>query len=91
MEKLNHGLFQIVVTEIPYQVQKSRLVEKIAELMQAKKLAMLGDVRDESTEDVRLVLEPKSRNVDPAVLMESLFRQTELENRISLNRFSAAT
>ncbi|WP_439514585.1 DNA topoisomerase IV subunit A [Oceanibaculum nanhaiense] len=85
VEKLNHGLFQIVVTEIPYQVQKSRLVEKIAELMQAKKLAMLGDVRDESTEDVRLVLEPKSRNVDPAVLMESLFRQTELENRISLN------
>ncbi|MBU0726747.1 MAG: DNA topoisomerase IV subunit A [Alphaproteobacteria bacterium] len=85
VEKLNHGLYQIVITEIPYQVQKSRLVEKIAELMQAKKLAMLGDVRDESTTDVRLVLEPKTRNVDPAVLMESLFRQTELENRISLN------
>ncbi|KZD03230.1 DNA topoisomerase IV subunit A [Oceanibaculum pacificum] len=85
VEKLGHGLYQIVISEIPYQVQKSRLVEKIAELMQAKKLAMLGDIRDESTTDVRLVLEPKTRNVDPAVLMESLFRQTELENRISLN------
>ncbi len=84
-EKLKGGLYQIVVTEIPYQVQKSRLIEKIAELLNARKLAMLADVRDESAEDVRLILEPKNRNVDPTVLMESLFRQTDLEVRISLN------
>lgn len=84
-EKVKGGGYQIVVTEIPFQVQKSRLIEKIAELLAARKLAMLGDVRDESTEDVRLVLEPKSRNVDPQVLMESLFRQTDLEVRIGLN------
>ncbi len=85
VEKLKGGAWQIVVTEIPYQVQKSRLVEKIAELLQARKLALLADVRDESTAEVRLVLEPKSRNVDPALLMESLFRQTELETRFGLN------
>jgi topoisomerase IV subunit A len=85
VEKLKNGTYQIVVTEIPYQVQKSRLVEKIAELLEVRKLAMLGDLQDESAEDVRLVLEPKSRNVDPAVLMESLFRQSDLEVRISLN------
>ncbi len=85
VEKIKGGGYQVVVTEIPYQVQKSRLVEKIAELMAARKLTLLGDVRDESTEDVRLVLEPKSRNVDPDVLMESLFRQTDLESRVSLN------
>ncbi|HSE77740.1 MAG TPA: DNA topoisomerase IV subunit A [Alphaproteobacteria bacterium] len=84
-EKLGLGQYQIVVTEIPYQVQKSRLIEKIAELLGEKKLALLADVRDESAEDVRIILEPKSRNVDPKVLMESLFRQTELETRISLN------
>jgi topoisomerase-4 subunit A len=84
-EDLGRGTWQIVVTEIPYQVQKGRLVEKIAELMQAKKLPMLGDVRDESAEDIRLVLEPKSRTVDPVLLMESLFKVTELESRISLN------
>ncbi|MCG8359928.1 MAG: DNA topoisomerase IV subunit A [Kiloniellales bacterium] len=84
-EKLKSGLYQIVVTEMPYQVQKSRLIEKIAELLNARKLAMLADVRDESAADVRLVLEPKSRNVDATVLMESLFRQTDLEVRISLN------
>ena len=84
-EKLGLGQYQVVVAEIPYQVQKSRLIEKIAELLAAKKLALLADVRDESAEDVRIVLEPKSRNVDPKVLMESLFRQTELEARISLN------
>ena len=84
-EDLGRGTWQIVVTEIPYQVQKGRLVEKIAELMQAKKLPMLGDVRDESAEDIRLVLEPKSRTVDPVLLMESLFKITELESRISLN------
>ena len=85
IEKLKGGGYQVVVTEMPFQVQKSRLVEKIAELMLARKLTMLGDVQDESTEDVRLVLEPKSRNVDPQVLMESLFRQTDLETRIGLN------
>ena len=85
VEKLKGGSYQIVVTEIPYQVQKSRLVEKIAELLNARKLAMLDDVRDESTDVVRLVLDPKSRNVDPQVLMESLFRQTDLEVRIGLN------
>ena len=75
----------IVVTEIPYLVQKSRLVEKIAELLNEKKLPLVGDVRDESAEDVRLVIEPKSRAVDPELLMESLFRLTELESRIPLN------
>ncbi|MBI3451629.1 MAG: DNA topoisomerase IV subunit A [Rhodospirillales bacterium] len=85
VEKLGVGQYQVVVNEIPYQVQKSRLIEKIAELLAAKKLTLLADVRDESTEDVRLVLEPKSRNVDPKVLMESLFRQTELEARFPLN------
>jgi topoisomerase-4 subunit A len=85
VEKFKGGGYQVVVTEMPFQVQKSRLVEKIAELMLARKLTMLGDVQDESTEDVRLVLEPKSRNVDPQVLMESLFRQTDLETRIGLN------
>ena len=84
-ERLKGGTYQVVVTEIPFQVQKSRLIEKLAELMSARKLAMLGDVRDESTEAVRLVLEPKSRNVDARVLMESLFRQTDLEVRIGLN------
>ena len=68
------GGYQIVVTEIPYQVQKSKLVEKIAELLTDKKLPLLGDVRDESAEDIRLVLEPKTRAIDPVVLMESLFR-----------------
>ncbi len=84
-EDLKQGMWQIVVTEIPYQVQKSRLIEKIAELLLARKLPMLDDVRDESADDVRLILAPKSRNVDPAVLMESLFRQTELETKIPLN------
>lgn len=84
-EKIKGGGYQIVVTEIPFQVQKSRLIEKIAELLMAKKLAMLADIRDESTDEIRLVLEPKSRNVDPEVLMESLFRQTDLETRVSLN------
>ncbi len=84
-EKVKGGSYQIVVTEIPFQVQKSRLIEKIAELLMSKKLAMLADIRDESTDEIRLVLEPKSRNVDPEVLMESLFRQTDLETRVSLN------
>jgi topoisomerase-4 subunit A len=84
-EETGRGGYQIVVTEIPFQVQKSRLVEKIAELLQTKKLALLDDVRDESAEDIRLVLEPKSRTVDPMLLMESLFRVTELEVRVPLN------
>ncbi len=85
VEKGKHGTWQIVVTEIPYQVQKNRLIEQIAQLMEEKKLPLLGDVRDESTEDVRLVLEPKTRGVEPEVLMETLFRATGLESRFSLN------
>ncbi|MRG73345.1 DNA topoisomerase IV subunit A [Alphaproteobacteria bacterium HT1-32] len=85
VEKLNHGLYHIVVTEIPYQVQKSRLIEKIADLLQNRKLPMLADVRDESTDLVRLVIEPRNRTIDPEQLMEQLFRQTDLESRFSLN------
>src|SRR5262245_33508779 len=84
-EQLKGGTYQIVVTEIPYQVQKARLIERIAALLQEKKIALLDDVHDESTTDVRIVLEPKSRNVDADVLMESLFRQTDLEIRFGLN------
>ena len=84
-EDTGRGTYQLVVTEIPYQVRKARLVERIAELLQEKKLPLLADVRDESTEDVRLVLEPKSRTVDPVLLMEQLFKLTELETRIPLN------
>ncbi len=80
-----HGTWVIVVTEIPYQVQKSRLIEQIAQLLEEKKLPLLADVRDESTELVRLVLEPKNRGVDPAMLMETLFRATALESRFPLN------
>jgi topoisomerase-4 subunit A len=79
------GTYQIVVTEIPYQVPKARLVARIAELLQQKKLPLLADVRDESAEDVRLVLEPKSRSVDPLLLMEQMFKFTELETRVPLN------
>jgi len=85
VERQKGGAFQVIVTEIPFQVHKSRLIEKIAELLNARKLAMLADIRDESTDEIRLVLEPKSRNVDPDVLMESLFRQTDLEIRVGLN------
>jgi topoisomerase IV subunit A len=84
-EEGGRGTYQIVVTEVPYQVQKAKLVERIAELINDKKLPLLGDVRDESAETVRLVLEPKSRSIDPVLLMESMFRLTELEVRISLN------
>ena len=84
-EKTGHGQYQIVVSEMPYQVQKAKLIEKIAELILAKKLPMLADVRDESADDVRLVLEPRSRTVEPEPLMETLFRLTDLEVRISLN------
>ncbi len=85
VEDTGRGGYQIVILEIPYQVQKARLIEKIAELMLAKRLPLLGDILDESAEDVRLVLEPKSRSVDPTVLMESLFRLTDLETRLALN------
>ena len=84
-EELGRGTWNIVVTEIPYGIPKSRLIEKMAELLQEKKLPLLADVRDESAEDVRVVLEPRSRSVDPVILMESLFRLTELEARIPLN------
>ena len=84
-EELPRGLYNIVITEIPYQVQKSKLIEKIAELIGDKKLPILTDVRDESAEDLRIVLEPKNRTVDEKVLMESLFKFTELETRFSLN------
>jgi topoisomerase-4 subunit A len=85
IEKQSQGTYLIVVTEIPFQVPKSRLIERIAELINARKLPMLGDVRDESAEDVRLVLEPKSRSVESKVLMEALFRTTDLEVRVPLN------
>ncbi|MEE4012621.1 DNA topoisomerase IV subunit A [Roseibium sp. FZY0029] len=85
VEDLGRGQWTIVVTEIPYQVQKSRLIEKIAELLTARKLPLLDDVRDESAEDIRIVLVPRSRNVDANILMESLFKLTDLENRFSLN------
>ncbi len=84
-EELSHGQYQVVITEMPYQVQKARLIERIAELLAAKKLPLLGDVRDESTEDVRLVLVPRSRTVPAELMMEQLFRQTDLETRLSLN------
>jgi len=84
-EDLGRGRYQVVVTEIPYQVQKSRLIEKIAELIQAKKLPAVADVRDESAEDIRLIIEPRSGNIDAAAMMEAMFRQTDLESRFSLN------
>ena len=84
-EKLAHGQYQIAISEIPYQVPKARVIERIAALMEEKKLPFLADIRDESTEDVRIILEPKSRTVDATQLMEQLFRQTELEVRFGIN------
>lgn len=84
-EDLGRGAWQIVITEIPYQVQKSKLIEKIAELIHTKKIPILGDVRDESAEDIRLIIEPRSKNVDPEVLMGMLYRSSDLEVRFSLN------
>src|SRR4051794_22234192 len=84
-EDLGRGTWVVVITEIPYLVQKSRLIEKLAELLNERKLPLVGDVRDESAEDVRVVIEPKSRNVDETLMMESLFKLSELENRIPLN------
>ncbi|MFZ0426392.1 MAG: DNA topoisomerase IV subunit A [Xanthobacteraceae bacterium] len=84
-EDTGRGTYNVVVTEIPWQVQKMRLIERIAELINEKKLPLLADMRDESAEDVRIVFEPRSRTVDPALLMESLFKLTELESRVPLN------
>src|SRR6202789_2960651 len=85
VEKGKHGTWSIVVTEIPYQVQKSKLIEQVAQLMEDKKLPLLGDIRDESSDIIRLVLEPKTRGVEPEVLMETVFRATALETRFPLN------
>ncbi|MFV0513294.1 MAG: DNA topoisomerase IV subunit A [Jhaorihella sp.] len=85
IERLDRGQWQIVVTEIPYQVQKSKLIEKIADLIQTRKIPILADIRDESADDVRMVIEPRSKNVDPEILMGMLYRNSELEVRFSLN------
>jgi topoisomerase IV subunit A len=85
VEDLGRGQWQIVVTEIPYQVQKSKLIEKLAEVIQTKKVPILADVRDESADDIRILLEPRTRTVEPDMLMGQLFRTTELESRFSLN------
>ncbi len=84
-EELKGGGWQIVITEIPYQVQKSKLIERLADLITTKKIPMLDDVNDESAEDIRVVLTPKSRNVEPELLMEALFRNSDLETRFSMN------
>ncbi|WP_188475736.1 DNA topoisomerase IV subunit A [Primorskyibacter flagellatus] len=85
VEDLGRGTWQIVVTEIPYQVQKSKLIERIAELIQTKKIPILADIRDESADDIRMVLEPRSKSVQPDVLMNMLFRNSDLEVRFSMN------
>ncbi|MBN9010404.1 MAG: DNA topoisomerase IV subunit A, partial [Rhizobiales bacterium] len=85
VEEQKRGTWLVVVTEIPYQVQKSRLMEKIGELIEAKRLPLVADIRDESAEDIRIVIEPRARTVDAALLMESLFKLTDLEARIPLN------
>lgn len=85
LEDLKQGQYQIIITEIPYQIQKSRLIEKIADLIFQRKLPMLEDVRDESTDDIRVVIVPKSRNVEPELLMEALYRNTDLETRFNMN------
>ena len=85
IEDLGRGAYQIIITEIPYQVQKSRLIEKIADLIYQKRLPILSDVRDESSDIIRVVIEPKNRTIDPNMLMESLYKLTDLETRFSLN------
>ncbi|MFA9230093.1 MAG: DNA topoisomerase IV subunit A [Microgenomates group bacterium] len=85
VEDLGRGTWQIIVTQIPYQVQKSRLIEKLAELINLKKIPLLADIRDESAEDVRLVIEPRNRAVEPEVLMAALFKNSDLETRFSMN------
>jgi topoisomerase-4 subunit A len=84
-EELSHGLYQIIITEIPYQVQKSKLIIKIADLLREKKLPLLSDVRDESSENIRIIIEPKSKSVDPEILMESLFKLSDLQVNIYFN------
>ena len=84
-EETGRGTYQIIITEVPWLVQKGRLVEKLAELLNEKKLPLVADVRDESAEDIRLVIEPRARTVDAELLMESLFKLSELESRIPLN------
>src|SRR5580704_1695210 len=84
-EDTGRGTWQIVVTEIPYQVKKADLVEQLAGLIESKRAPLLGDVRDESAEDIRLVLEPRARGVEPAMLMESLFKLSDLETRFPVN------
>ena len=85
VEREKGGAYQIIITEIPYQVQKSRLIEKMADMLNLKKLPFLADIRDESAEDIRIVLEPKSRRIDPEAVMESLFKLTDLEVRVPMN------
>ncbi|MEM6488273.1 MAG: DNA topoisomerase IV subunit A [Pseudomonadota bacterium] len=85
VEELGRGQWQVVVGEIPYQVAKAKLIERLADLVTSRKITALADVRDESAEDIRLVLEPRSRNIDPAALMEMLFKQSDLEVRVPLN------
>lgn len=85
VENLSHGMYQIIITEIPYQVQKGKLLEQIANLMRDKKLPLLGNIRDESTEDIRIVLEPRNRSCEQTILMESLFKQTDLAIRFNFN------
>ena len=85
VEDLGRGQWQVIVTEIPFQVPKSRLIEKLAEVIQTRKVPLLADIRDESADDVRIVLEPKSRSVDPEMLMGMLFKNSDLETRFSLN------
>lgn len=84
-QELSYGLYQIVITEIPYQVQKSKVIEQIAALFKDKKIPLISNIRDESTEDISLIIEPRDRNCDPNIIMESLFKLTSLENRIQLN------
>ncbi len=84
-ESFSHGLYQIVIKEIPYQVQKSKLIEHVANLLRDKKIPLVGNIRDESTEEIRIVIEPKGRNCSAEIVMESLFKQTTLESRVYLN------
>lgn len=84
-EELSHGLYQIVITEIPYQIQKSKLIEQIADLLKDKKIPLIHNIRDESAENIRLIIEPRGRNCDAEMIMESLFKLTKLESRIQLN------
>jgi len=85
IEKKASGKWQICINEIPFQIQKSRIIEKLADLISEKKLILVSDVRDESSDEIRIIIEPKTRNLNPNELMETLFRQTDLETRVQLN------